>query len=161
MLEGHTLNEQEKRIEPVDTLCRFCGQTHSTKMDRNYFVPVFKVQDRTSLVIYSSVKFSKVSVGIPRCTRCFVTHQENAWKSWGISTASAITLIILGFTIFGYWGVFVARPSFVLLFVSGILLSDFLDRKKGLMRKKDVANRDPLIQQMLISGWSLTPPTAR
>lgn len=70
MKDTHVLNERLKRLEPITTKCQFCNNNHSTAMNDNYFVPVFKVQDRTNVIVYSSVKFSKLLIGIPRCNGC-------------------------------------------------------------------------------------------
>ncbi len=160
MQKEYIFNEQLKRIEPKDTLCQFCNQRHSEKMDRNYFVPLFKVSDRTELIVYSSVKFNKMLIGIPRCNQCFVIHKEESVKAWGISLISAIVLIILGFVIFDIGGLFISFfLSIILVIIAPILLTDFLINRKGILTEQDGAKKDPLLRDMIISGWSLIQPS--
>lgn len=161
MEDKYIFNEQRKRIEPKETLCQFCNQKHSEKMDRNYFVPLFKVKDKTELIIYSSVKFNKILIGIPRCNQCFVIHKQKSANAWGISIISAVVLIILGFVFLGIFGWFVLIAIFISAIILPMFLKDFLIQKTGILTEQDGAKKDFLVRDMVISGWSLTAPSPR
>ena len=160
-MESHVLNEQLKRLEPKETLCRFCNERHSEKMDRNYFAPVFKEVDRTELVVYSSVKFKKIEIGIPRCNHGFVIHTGSSFNGWLIGLGICTVLAILGFIIFGIFGFFSFIVCFVLAFITPFFISDMLVKKKGILTEKDGAKKEPLVQEFVISGWSMTQPSPR
>jgi hypothetical protein len=161
MNDRYTLNDKLKRIEPNETLCQFCNKRHSDKMDRNYFAPLFSIQDRTELIVYSSVKFKKIMIGIPRCNQCYVTHKESSFNAWGSSLVAGFVLIVLGFAILGLYGFFSMIACFVLAFVAPIFLVDFLVRRKGILTEKEGTMKDPLVRDMVIAGWSLNQPTPR
>ncbi|WP_018343682.1 hypothetical protein [Cytophaga aurantiaca] len=161
MATNHIFNEKLKRFEPIETSCQFCNKRSSDKMDRNYFVPVFREEDRTDIIVYSSVKFKKVLIGIPRCTQCFVIHQKSVYNSWIISVLTGIVCSVLGFVFLGLYGVFVLIPAFVLSIVAPMLIDSVLIRKKGILTPKDGAMKDPLVQDLVISGWSLNQPSPR
>jgi len=155
----YQLNESKKRLEPVETLCQFCNKRHAQHMDRNYYVPVFKEKDRTTLVIYNSVKFSKILIGIPRCTHCFVIHQKYTYRSWVISLTAALALAIMGFFILGMWGIFVLIACFPLGIITPIFLKRCFIRNAGILNEKEVAHENAMVQEFVIGGWSLTQPS--
>src|SRR5688572_11602558 len=95
----HSFNKEKKRLEPSDTKCQYCEVESSTHMEDNYFVPLFKENDRTNIIVYRSVKYSKIPVGIPRCKSCMQIHQEAASRSaltaWGIAVGVVVFSIII------------------------------------------------------------------
>jgi hypothetical protein len=157
--DKYVLNKELKRIEPKDTLCQFCGQRHSTEMNRNYFAPLFKVKNRFTLIVYNSVRFDKILIGIPRCNQCYVIHQGNSYKGWIISLVSATVLIVLGFVTLGKWGIFPAPFLPAIAILTAPLLTDFLVKRERILSKKEGTKRDPLVRDMVILGWSLTQPS--
>src|ERR1043165_4868354 len=96
----YTLNKEKKRLEPTDTKCQYCEMEHSTNMEENYFIPLFKENDRTNIIVYRSVKYSKIPVGIPRCRTCLDIHQQSANKgalqAWGIGAAIFAFFLLIG-----------------------------------------------------------------
>jgi hypothetical protein len=160
-MENYVVNDQLKRIEPIATLCQFCNKRHSEKMDRNVFIPLFNVQDRTNIIIYSSVKYKKVLVGIPRCNHCYVIHKKSAFYSWLISIPVGIAMAITGFSLWGLYGVFSLMISIVIAAVSPILITDILIKKQHILTQKDGGIKDPMVQDLVLAGWSINPPMAR
>lgn len=76
-METHIFNEVkrrfevERRFEPIETLCVFCGQRHSQDMDDNCFVPLYlKTSHRN--------EFKKIDIGAPRCPECEKKHARAA-----------------------------------------------------------------------------------
>jgi len=160
-MEKYTVNEVNKRIEPKETLCQFCNKRHSDKMDRNYFAPIFSIQDRTELIVYSSVKFKKIMIGIPRCNQCFVVHKQSSFNAWTASLVGGLALAVLGFVLFGFYGIFTMIGCFVLAFITPIFLVDYLIKRRGILTEKEGTMKDPLVRDMVIAGWSLNQPTPR
>ncbi|MFL5730604.1 MAG: hypothetical protein ACJ75J_14045 [Cytophagaceae bacterium] len=130
-------------------------------MDRNYFMPVFKVEDRTELIVYSSVKFKQLKVGIPRCNQCFVLHSKSSFNSWIISLVTGTVLAISGFLLWGIFGIFSLIACFVFALVAPMFIADILVKRAGILPKKEGAMKDKLVQELVISGWSLNAPSAR
>jgi hypothetical protein len=160
MLERHTLNERLKRLEPKETKCTYCNQAESTKMNDNYFVPVFKVQDRTNIIVYSSVKFSKLLIGIPRCASCKEIHHSAVRKANVISIISAITIVVLGFMIWGIFGFFGIFVGIAVGFGGSFFLSKKFVSDRGILNPKEGAEEDETVQDFVIAGWSFTHPSA-
>ena len=156
----HTFNEKYKRLEPTDTKCQYCGVGHSTRMGDNHFQPLFRVNDRTNIIVYSSVKYNKLPVGIPRCTSCKNIHILSAGRAAQIAWVSAIVLVILVYAIWGIWAFFGIIFGPVLGFVGTMLLTYVLVKNKGIYTKLEGAKQNETVQDLVINGWSLTPPSA-
>jgi hypothetical protein len=157
----YKLNEFLKRLEPSETLCQFCETEHSTDMEDNYFIPLYKENDSTNIVVYGSVKFKKVPVGIPRCKTCKAVHESANSKALLYAWGGAILLVIFSFAILG--PVLGVVSIFVALF-GGIFANRHLYEKwvaqKGIYTEVDGAKQNEAVQELVISGWSLTQPMA-
>lgn len=161
MTRSHQFNQVLGRFEPTTTLCRYCNKRHSTKINDTYFVPVFKVADRTNIIVYSSVKFNKIAVGIPRCRECAAIHEDSHTKAWlitfGIIGAFVLIMYLtwtpfwLFFMVFGFALILVGGPHWI----PGILANN-----QGILDKKEGAEKEPLVREMIQQGWSLKQPTA-
>jgi hypothetical protein len=156
----HFVNGASKRLEPFDSPCQFCGQGNFKKMDDNYFVPVFKEEDRTNIVVYRSVKFKKILIGVPRCESCLDVHNAAGNKAKLYSWVGAAITFILCCLIGGAYIV----VGFVLLLLIGFLGSYLLEkqfvRDRGILTKMDGAKENETVQEFIILGWSFTQPSA-
>jgi hypothetical protein len=162
--ETHVVNERLKRIEPLSKKCGFCysGQAHD--LDSCYFMPVFKENDRTNVIVYRSVKYQKIDIGIPRCADCMSIHTAAKRKALLISLLGA--LAIAAFMIYNFMN-FHAVISVALTFLSiftgfygyGYLQHTF-SGNAGISSLKDGAKSDVLVQDFLMKGWTLNQPTA-
>lgn len=156
----HLVNEKLKRLEPTETKCAFCGIEHSKSMHDNYFMPLFRVQDRTNVVVYRSVKYQKIPVGLPRCGTCKDVHESSANKAKMYAWGAALVFIILCFAIWGIWGIFAIFGGIIIGFGGAELLESKFVRDSGVLTKKDGAKEDGTIQELVINGWSFTQPSA-
>lgn len=161
MNDTHFLNESLRRLEPNETLCQFCKNVQIEDPAHTYYCPVYKEMDRTNLVVYRSVKFNKIDVGIPRCKACHSIHSSSKTKGWIISIIITIVLGVLFFLSSGIYVIFylVFGPAILLVFGPKIL-EDFITEQTAISTKKDAAEKDPLIASMLQGGWRLTKPNA-
>ncbi len=160
----HVLNQHLKRLEPVSKKCSFCYSGTSSNVNDCYFVPVFKENDRTNIIVYRSVKYQKIDIGIPRCTDCKAIHQSAKTKASIIAVIAA--LAVLAFMIYNFLN-FHAVVSVALLFLSGLVgfggyawLHNVFTRKAGINTLKESAEADPFVQNFLMNGWSLKQPSA-
>ncbi len=156
----HVFNEKYKRLEPTNTQCEYCGTGHFTRMGDNHFQPLFKVNDRTNIIVYSSVKFNKLPVGIPRCTSCKNIHVLSAGRAAQIAWGIAIATIVLWYLIWDIWAFFGIIICPIIGFVGTMLLTDVLVKRKGIYTKLEGAKRNETVQDLVINGWSLTQPSA-
>ncbi|HZV68427.1 MAG TPA: hypothetical protein VFG10_02755 [Saprospiraceae bacterium] len=156
----YNFNEKEKRLEPSETLCQYCETEHSTSMEDNYFVDLYMEKNRTNVIVYRSVKYSKIPVGVPRCKTCMNVHSNanlmGGLLGWGI----ALLVVILWFSIFGVSG-FIG----VLLFPFmgwGLMvwIEKSMIRKKQIYTKMEGAKQNEAVQDLVLSGWSFTMPMA-
>jgi hypothetical protein len=156
----YNFNKEKKRLEPSDTKCQYCEIERSTNMEDNYFVPLFRENDRTNIIVYRSVKYSKIPVGIPRCKSCMYIHQEAAGRSaltaWGI----AFGVVVFSIIIWGVGGIISIVAALLIGFLGTHLLQNKFIREKGIFTKMDGAKRNPAVQELVIDGWSFTQPTA-
>lgn len=156
----YVFNQSRKRLEPTDTKCQYCETGHSSHMEDNYFISLYKEQDRTNIIVYRSVKYQKIPVGISRCKSCRDIHDSSTTKAALVSVGLAIALEVIGFKIDLLWGFIALLPSFIIIFAG----TDYFQKKfaedKGISPKVDGAKQNEAVQQLLLSGWSLTMPTA-
>lgn len=156
----YTLNKERKRLEPVDTKCQYCEVEHSTNMEDNYFIDLFKENDRTNIIVYRSVKYSKIPVGIPRCKSCVEIHQQSANKAalqaWGGGIAIALFFWLIG----GGAAVIGTIIGIVIGIFGTGYLANRITVNRGIFTKKQGAERNPAVQELILDGWTFTQPTA-
>lgn len=167
-MNSHTLNEIEKRFEPIDTACRFCNKgAHSARMADNQFTSVYAVKDRTNIIIYSNVKFSQVKIGISRCENCSSTHSKvkiftNLILIFGVISIFVVPIVIavmldIVSTIFI---LFLMAIMFGIVYFSMVGVEKYILGKYETLSEKEGALREPLVKEFLRNGWSLDRPTA-
>jgi len=156
----YIFNKERKRLEPTETRCQYCETGNSTSMADNYFIPLFKENDRTNVIVYRSVKYNKLPVGVPRCSDCKNIHVLAAGRAAQISWAIAIGVIILSFALWGIFGIFSIFAGIVIGFGGTELLQNKMVRDKGIYTKTDGAKKNEAVQDLVINGWSLKQPTA-
>ena len=159
-MNTYRLNEATKRLEPTETLCQFCETDHSTKMEDNYFVNLYKEKDRTNIIVYRSVKFNCIPVGIPRCEKCLVIHESASLYGNLLGWVIAIAFVIFVFAVFGQWG-FLAILAAIFIGVFGSqYLENMFVRKKQIYTRKEGARQTEAVQDLVLGGWSFNQPMA-
>jgi len=156
----HAFNDEKKRLEPTETKCQYCEIAESTDMDDNYFIPLFKEADRTNIVVYRSVKYNKIPVGIPRCKSCQAIHQTATNKSVILGSSFAFLIIILSFLIWDEYGFLGLLAGILIGFGATKFIENKLVRDKGIFTKEDGAKENEAVQDLILNGWSFTMPTA-
>jgi hypothetical protein len=160
----HVFNERLKRIEPTSKKCSYCFDGTAEKINDSYFVPIFKEKDRTNIIVYRSVKYAKLDIGIPRCPNCREIHEASKKKAGALAILAA--LAVLAFTVYNFMN-FHAIVSVILFFLSAFIgfggymyFQNTFTRKAGINTLKEGVENDPLVQDFLMKGWSLTLPSA-
>ena len=156
----YIFNKERKRLEPTVTKCQYCESGNSASMEDNYFIPLFKENDRTNVIVYRSVKYSKIPVGIPRCNDCKTIHVLAAGRAAQISWGIAIAVVISIFAIWGIFGIFGIFGGILIGFGGTALLQDKMVKDKGIYTKLDGAKQNEAVQDLVINGWSFKQPTA-
>jgi len=156
----YIFNQEKKRLEPTETKCQYCGVEHSIHMEHNHFIPLYKEADRTNIIVYRSVKFKKIPVGIPRCKSCLLIHLRAETKAARIAWGVAVSIVVLTFVIWGLWGIFSIFAGIFIGFGGADFLQDKLVRDKGIYTKLEGAKQNEAVQDLIISGWSFSQPTA-
>ena len=129
-------------------------------MEDNYFIPLFRENDRTNIIVYRSVKYSKIPVGVPRCKTCMDIHQEAAKKAAIYSWSFAVVAVILSFMIWGLFGIFGIFAGLLIGFAGTHVLENKFVRDKGIYTKLDGAKQNEAVQELVINGWSFNMPSA-
>lgn len=55
MENKYTLNQELKRLEPIERRCKYCDSRESDNTRKSYYFPIYKVKERTDLLVYKSV----------------------------------------------------------------------------------------------------------
>jgi len=161
MIPSYTFNDTLKRFEPEEKKCSYCTQGHAQGCDSAYYAPIYKVESKTNIVIYRSVQYNKVLLGIPRCTSCAGIH-----KGTRVKTAVYVMAILVAITGLGYWlgDIGGAFAGFIIAGVAAgvgfITLESRLVEGNGILTLEDGARNNLIVKSFLTGGWSLTPPTA-
>lgn len=157
--DNYIFNEQQKRLDPTEKKCTYCGKDQMENIEDCYFAPVFMTKNRTYLVVYSSVKYAKILIGIPRCKSCKTIHENAKVKGVLISVVAGIAIFVVGFNT-------LSVPGFVIGLFGGIgtavfgsfYLKNWFAEQKGIKALKEAAEENELIKKFLASGWSLKQP---
>ncbi|MCF6133337.1 hypothetical protein [Flavobacterium wongokense] len=159
--DNYTFNEEQKRLEPTEKKCSFCNKAEMENIRDCYFAPVFMTKDRTYLVVYASVKYAKILIGIPRCKSCRKIHESSKVKATLLAIIVGILIIVLSamtqivpFVVVGFFG-----GIFTAVFGS-MYGKDWFASHKGIKTLKGAAEKNGLVQKFLASGWSLKQPEA-
>ncbi|AXY73620.1 hypothetical protein D3H65_06325 [Paraflavitalea soli] len=156
----YNFNPAKKRMEPTEKKCQFCEMENSAHMEDNYFIPLYKENDRTNIIVYRSVKYSKIPIGIPRCPSCMAIHENAARKSALISGSIALGIIILSFLLWGPFGFFSIFAGIIIGFAGRYFIEKKMVRDKGIYTKLEGAKQNEAVQDLIIGGWSFNMPSA-
>ena len=169
VLGTHVFNEQKKRLEPVDDVCVFCGQGRSSSQDDNLFIPIYKEGDRIDVVIYKSVSYNKLDVGVARCPKCKEIHRKQNNKALlfaiviGVFATFVFSLITVG--AFEELGIIMVLPLGVLMgFIGWKITQKVLEKripeKENILSKREAALQYDFVNGLLAEGWTFNKPTA-
>jgi hypothetical protein len=164
MIRNYTFDETYKRFEPHDHKCTYCGEAEMENMNDCYFVPLFVEGDRTNIIVYSSVKYSKVLIGIPRCRSCKDIHYDAKNKAITITVVSVI--VLLGLLLYNFMNLnpFVFILGIFATIFGGIYGSSKLGERyvanKGIYTLQDGAETNEVVRDLVIAGWTFTMPSA-
>jgi hypothetical protein len=164
MIRNYTFDETYKRFEPHDHKCTYCGEAEMQNMNDCYFVPLFVEDDRTNIIVYRSVKYSKILIGIPRCRSCKDIHYDSKNKAVSISLVSAIMLLGLLLYNFVNLNAFVFIIGIFAVIFGGIYgsvkLADRYVANKGIYTLQDGAEQNEVVRDLVVAGWSFNMPSA-
>lgn len=164
MSERYKLNEARKRLEPTSLLCQYCWKAISEKMEDNYFAPVYREKNRVNAVVFRSVNFNKIHVGIPRCPSCKKNHQNNKIVGWIIGLIVALLIVKLVTVYFAgqiSYAIFFGILGFIIpLFFVSKLATTIIVVRSGIFTEREGAEREPQVMALLREGWTLDQPSA-
>jgi hypothetical protein len=160
MVEKFIFNERLKRLEPKEIKCFFCREQNMDNINDCLFVPIYRPINKLNIIIYRSVKFNKLPVGVPRCKSCLEIHETSKKKakiySWSIALA-----ICLFFCLFQPFGFVIGLMS---IGFTVLILNDYIPgkliQKKDIFTIKDAGELDESIQELIAAGWLLEAPRA-
>ena len=164
MIDNYTFNEYEKRFEPKEATCAYCEESQLKNMKDTHFVALYVTNDRTNLIVYRSVKYSRLLIGIPRCASCKDIHEKSVSRSRLITWILAPLSMGLLFYNFLNLGMFLFISCFFAIILGGFYgshkLTQFLVAKKNIYNLHDGIENDRFIQSLILDGWSLNQPAA-
>ena len=157
----YTFNTGQVRFEPIEKQCRFCNKAQVDNINDCYYVPVFMTKDRTYLVVYSSVKYAKIQIGIPRCKSCRTIHESSGVLAAIIGVVGGIAIFVASISTMSVPLVVIGLFGGAFGGVYGAMyLKTFFISKRGIRNQKEVALENELVKKFLNSGWSLKQPEA-
>jgi hypothetical protein len=162
MIDNYHYNELYKRFEPQENKCTYCGREEVQNIDECYYIPLFMTKDSTNLVVYRSVKFAKILIGIPRCSNCKKIHENASYKAAMLSWGTAIALVVLLFYNMIALGGIVLALGFIAAIFIGIYgsqqLKDRFAVSNDIYALKDGAETNEIVRDLVLAGWSLEQP---
>ena len=158
-MDEYTFNEELKRFEPTATKCGFCFKNESQNMEDNHFADIYRISDRTNIIVYNSVSYNQISIGIPRCPNCKYIHKKGWLYSRLISWFFFIMITVVSIFIWGFYGIFTIF-GFALIPLFIFLTERVIVEMDDVLPKKDGSKKNTFIQDFIIQGWSLKKPDA-
>lgn len=168
-METHVFNEQTKRFDPIDNRCACCGKSLSQGENDNFYISLYKENDRTNLIVYRNVKFSRIDIGVTRCEDCKTIQRQVMVLSVilgilaGIATA-AVLFIIAQLIDMDVLSVIIIFVGLILGVAIGILTGKHTNRtmclKHGILSKEDAAQKYDIVNALLNDGWTFEQPSA-
>jgi hypothetical protein len=162
----HVFNPNTKRLEPISRECSFCDDGTMESMETCYFNFVSLEKDRTNLVVYRSVSYNSVEIGVPRCKSCESVHSNAIILAVITSILSGVGFMYLitklvvskavtpmGCAIMMLLGIFMAVYG-------GVFLFNYFIRRKNILTKLEGADNDETFTEFLAAGWTLGKPSA-
>lgn len=136
----------------------------SEDMDDNHFAPIYKENDRTNVIVYRSVKFQKIHIGIPRCKNCKKIHHNSEIYSWILGFVLAVGVVLLityffrnNFVYKLFFGIIGFFPTLIL---TPPILATIISARQGIFSSREGAENEPQIKAMIQGGWTLSQPNA-
>ena len=164
----HVFNEKLRRFEPTDSKCMFCDEGFSQNMNDNLFITLFKVKGRSNIIVYRSVKFNKILVGVSRCKSCGEIHKSTILLSrlfgFGIPICAIILIFVLVEDNLAAGGKYVKPVAAVGCLLLGFwLLPSFFEKilaeRKNILCRRDGAKGYQIVRDLLDDGWSFDAPS--
>jgi hypothetical protein len=164
MIRNYTFDEAYKRFEPHDHKCTYCRQAEMENVNDCYFVPLIVEDDKSNIVVYKSVEYSKILIGIPRCHSCKEIHYDAKNKAITISMVSVILLLGLLLYNFVNLNTFVFMLGIFSVIFGGIYGSAKLTERyvanKGIYTVQYGAETNEVVRNLVISGWTFNTSIA-
>jgi hypothetical protein len=159
MDENFYFNQERARFEPYEQTCFYCKIRNSKGNETNYFQGLYLEKKRLNLLVYRSVKYNKISIGICRCSQCKSIHDSHNKKG-------GITYLILGVFAFLIAKFMFEIPT-VISIISGAgityLAHQFFKKKfigsPQIMTDEYGASQHEFVKEFLNQGWVLDKPT--
>ncbi|TDO96590.1 hypothetical protein EV145_11190 [Flavobacterium sp. 245] len=160
MLSKYNYNESLKRFEPKEKRCGYCFQNESENINNYDFIKLYKVKDRTNFVVYRSLKYEEMMIGISRCNDCVEFHEEASRKSPILKYAIYLLILIFVLPVFGLKVFIVGMAlSITLFFVLHKYAKKSKNPEERLTLKQGIASNET-IQDLVIAGWIFDKPSA-
>jgi hypothetical protein len=162
-MTSHIFNERMSRFEPVEQPCAYCNQSDQFIDKKSiYYVPLYKEHDRTNIVVYRSVKYQRVTVGVPRCSGCLRIHTSERRKGYLYAFILFVVIVALAVQVLGMLGIMIATLGGAL--IAGFAadkLGPYLASRRGILSPQAGAEATSLIQHLVdLKGWSFDKPRA-
>lgn len=151
-------DRQPMFLEPVDSKCIYCNNEYSQKKSDNYFVYLYKEQNRVSSLFFKEVKYQEFVLEASRCPNCLKIHKDARLKA--MLTAGGIEFVIM--YVSAYWmsvlwiiGVII---SGLIMFQVALWLEKIFVRRKGILTKHDGASKYETVRALFRHGWTFERP---
>ena len=166
-METHVFNEQKKRLEPVENVCKFCGRGYSENQDDNLFVPIYKEGERKNYSAYKSVAYEKLEIGVPRCPRCKEIQRKLNTKAIMFALVIGIVMALISYLVINSFSDGVLMPIIFALLI-GIVIGciawgvtrSVLGRKENMISGIDAVLQYGIVRDLMAKGWTFAKPSA-
>lgn len=165
-METHFFNETTKRLEPVSSMCVFCGKPHSEHVT---YESLYKEKSRTNLLVYRNVKFSKIDIGASICSECLKIHKKIHRQSLLYSSLIIIMTLsliaLISYLLFPLITIFAIIIGVLLLGITITLMTNVYHRiEEHLIKPYNVLTKRkglqvyPIVEELLNNGFTFEQP---
>ena len=128
------------------------------------FCPLFTTLKTTNIIVYRSVKYSKILIGILRCLSCKDMHYDSKAKAIKITLVIVILAVLLLIYFFLSIHPFVSALGFLAIIAGAFYRAEKLNESyvvdQGIYTLRDWAETNEVVRDLVISGWSFEQPSA-
>lgn len=167
-METHVYNEQKKCFDPIDNRCMCCGKGFSHGENDNFYIRLYKPKDWKNTLLYRSVEYHWINIGVARCANCKRIQKKAILYSLLYALGIGLGIAIIGVVmVFALDMRTLGMAVIVLGIIASILLglSKSVDREAEYLEKKGVLSKEHAVQEyeevakLVREGWSFEEPS--
>lgn len=171
-MESHVFNERLKVLQPVDKTCMCCGKNLSTGKD-DYYQLFYKEDGRTNIVVFRSVSYREIGIGVSHCHECKMIQKkaktQSIFRGYGmglgiILVTSLIGCLLMRTNLYEAVGIILILVGILAGWIVGRMLykrsKSKICKQHGILPVEEAMMNYELVGKLLDEGWTTKMPVA-